>query len=301
MNRMLAYFVALPIALLVGCSPSEEVVQPESEPKLSVVATTPVLADFARNLGGEAVEVYEMLDAGIDPHDYEPTPADLQALANADVILRNGVGLEEWFDRTVESSGTDATIVDASEGVTIRRTEAGPDPHIWHSLVNAKIMVANIGRALQAADPDQATDYQASERGYDAQIDGLSRDIRTAISSLNDKRLVTNHDSLGYYADEFDLDVVATVVPSFDSQAEVSGAQVQSLIEQVRAAGVKAVFVEASVPSDVATAVAESSGAKIVSGEDAIYGDTLGGPDSPASTYLEMMRHNTDVIVSNLS
>ncbi len=299
--RSLRLVLLLAAGVLSACGSPQQPVAPPERQNLEVVATTPVLADFARNVGGESVNVYEVLAAGVDPHDHEPTPADLQALARADVILRNGVGLEEWFDRTVESSGTKAPVVDASEGVTLRRTAAGADPHIWHSTLNAKIMVANISRALQAADPERTVDYQASERGYNAQLDGLSRDISRSIASLNDKRLVTNHDSLGYYADEYGLKVVATVVPSFDSQAEVGPAQVQALISQVRGTGVKAIFVEVAVPDDVATAVGQGAGVKVISGENSIYGDSLGPAGSPADTYLNMERHNTNVIVSNLS
>ena len=135
------------------------------QPRLLVVTTTTQVTDFARNVGGDHVDVHAILKANVDPHDYEPSAADLVALSEADVIVKNGVGLESWFDSTIKSAEPRGTIVDASAGVEIREgngtdEESAGDPHIWHDPTNAKIMATNIAAALAAADPPDATVYQ---------------------------------------------------------------------------------------------------------------------------------------------
>jgi len=194
--------------------------------------------------------------------------------------------------------------LDASRGVTLRKgsgSQAGEDdPHIWHSPLNARIMVSNIRAAYASADPSNADIYAGQERAYHAQLDALDRDIRGSLSTLASKKLVTSHDSLGYYVDEFDLDYVGSVIPSFDSQAELSPAQINDLVSKIKAQRVKAVFSETSLPPKTADAVAKEANVKIVSGANGIYGDSLGPSGSDGATYLQMMRHNTNAITSNL-
>jgi zinc/manganese transport system substrate-binding protein len=129
--------------------------------KVQVVATTPILADFVSNVGGDDVTVYPVLRPNVDPHDYEATPADLEAIADADVVVKNGVGLEKWFEDTIASAEPKGTIVDASTGVTLRQEDGGEaDPHIWQDPRNAEVMVAGIARALEAAAPDRASGFE---------------------------------------------------------------------------------------------------------------------------------------------
>ena len=131
--------------------------------RVAVVATTTHLTDFVRIVGGNHVDVHGILPANVDPHDYEPSPADVARLAAAKVIVKNGVGLEEWFDATIRNAEPQATIVDASTGVDLHR---GDDPHIWLDPRNAKVMVRNITAALVAADPERRGDYEANEAAY---------------------------------------------------------------------------------------------------------------------------------------
>jgi len=274
--------------------------------RLQVVTTTAVLADFARVIGGEQVDVYSLLKPNVDPHEYEPTAADTTALAKADVIIQNGIGLEGWFEETMENAEVRGRRVDASVGVTLRKgvgggAEAGEDdPHIWHSPLNARTMVTNIRSVFEGADPANAELFAGQERAYHSQLGALDREIRASISTLTNKKLVTSHDSLGYYVDEFDLDYVGSVIPGFDSQAELSPAQINDVVAKIKAQGVKAIFTETSLPAKAAEAVAQEADVKLITGEDGIYGDSLGPPESDAATYLQMLRHNTDVIVSNL-
>lgn len=274
---------------------------------LRVVATTTQVADFARNVGGDRVSVHQLLKPNVDPHDYEPSPADMQAISEADVLVKNGVGLERWLDETISAAGFDGRVVDASQGVRIREGDASEeepegDPHIWHDPRNAKTMVATIGKAFAAADPADATAYQANLAAYDAKLDALDAEIAKKIDSIPPERrkLVTNHDAFGYYLDRYDLTFVGSIIPSFDTSAELSAKQVSDLVARIRATGVTAIFSEASLPPKTAEAIGREAGVRVVAGEDALYGDSLGPEGSAGATYLQMEEHNTDTIVNAL-
>jgi ABC-type Zn uptake system ZnuABC Zn-binding protein ZnuA len=287
------------VILLAGCGSSARSLTPTPGP-VKVVTTTTQITDFVRTIGGPDVVVHPLLTANVDPHDYEPTPADLDAVARADVIVKNGVGLEKWIDQTITDADPRGTVVDASQGVALRTDGKEDDPHIWHNPENAKVMAANIARALDAADPAAAKTFDANLARYTADLDALDASIRSRIATLTNKKLVTNHDAFGYYVDHYGLDYVGSVIPSFDSQAELSPHDVNELVAKIRGEHVKAVFSEASLPPKTAAAIAAEAGVKVVAGDDALYGDALGPPGSDGDTYLKMMDHNTDEIVDNL-
>jgi ABC-type Zn uptake system ZnuABC Zn-binding protein ZnuA len=269
---------------------------------LRVVATTTQVQDFARIVGGDRVQVTGILKPNVDAHDYEPSPADLDAIARADVLVENGVGLEEWLQDTIRSAGFDGTLVDASQGVRLREGgEEGKDPHIWMDPRNAKVMVANIERGLAEARPADAATFQANLDGYTAQLDALDASIAERINGLANKKLVTNHDAFHYYVDRYGLEFVGSIIPSFDTSAELSAKSVQDLVAKIKAARVKAIFSESSLPPETAEAIGREAGVKVVAGEDALYGDALGTPGSDADTYLKMMEHNTSTIVAAMS
>ncbi|ADG87100.1 metal ABC transporter substrate-binding protein [Thermobispora bispora] len=271
--------------------------------RLNVVATTTQVADFAANIGGDKVRVHGLLKPNVDPHDYEPTPLDMRMLAEADVVVKNGVGFEKWLDQAIEASGFRGTLVDASQGVRLRTGEgASADPHIWHDPRNAKTMAANIARAFAAADAANAAVYEQNLAAYQARLDELDAEIEKKIQSIPEDRrkLVTDHDTFGYYADRYGLTVVGSVIPSFDTSAELSAKQITDLVARIKAAGVTAIFSEASLPPKTAEAIGREAGVRVVAGEDALYGDSLGPEGSAGATYLQMMRHNTDTIVAAL-
>jgi ABC-type Zn uptake system ZnuABC Zn-binding protein ZnuA len=268
---------------------------------LQVVATTTQVADFARVVGGDRVRVTSLIKPNVDAHDYEPSPADLDAVARADVVLRNGVGLEDWLDDTIESSGFSGPVVDTSQGVALRQGEGGPDPHIWQNPRNAQRMAANVERALAQAAPDAATRFRANLAAYDRELRDLDAEVARQVDSLANKKLVTNHDAFGYYVDRYGLELVGSVIPSFDTSAELSGRDVRDLVARIRATKVKAVFTEQSLPPKTAETIAAEAGVKVVAGEGALYGDSLGPAGSEGDTYVKSIRHNTATIVSNLS
>jgi ABC-type Zn uptake system ZnuABC Zn-binding protein ZnuA len=301
-SRLALGLLTLSLLLAVACGDRAD--SSARDAPLQVVTTTTVLADFATEIGGDRVGVYGVIKPNVDAHDYEPSAKDLDAMRSAQVIVRNGVDLEAWFDDTATASGTKATVVDASTGITIRSAdEQGDnegDPHIWHDPRNAKQMVATMLAAFVAADPAGSAIYEANAARYTAELDALDAEIEAKIATLTNKKLVTNHDAFGYYVDRYGLEFVGSIIPSFESSAEVSAAELADLVDEIETQGVKAIFAESSLPSKVAKTIADEAGVKVVDGEGALYGDGLGTAKSPGGTYLAMMRHNTATIVDNL-
>ncbi|WP_433443781.1 metal ABC transporter substrate-binding protein [Nonomuraea sp. CA-141351] len=282
----------------------------KAQTTISVVATTTQVADLARQVGGDAVRVTQLLRPNVDPHDFDPSPADLQALATAQVVVKNGVGFEPWLDEAIASAGYTGPVVDTSQGVTLHEghdEEEGHehgehDPHIWHDPANAKIMVADIEKALNQADPAHAAAYAQRQKAYDAELDRLDGWIKQRIATIPeaDRKIVTNHDAFGYYLDRYGLTYVGAIIPSFDTSAEVTGKDLADLVAAVKKAGVKAIFSESTLPPKTAQALATEAGTQVVGGENSLYGDSLGPAGTGADSYLGMMRHNTDVIVGAL-
>ncbi len=330
-----------------GCSTTGEAGGPPT-----VVATTTQIADFVRQVGGDRVQVASIMRPGVDAHDFEPTPADLERLRTAALVLRNGIGLEPWLDDAVEASGSKARIVTATNGVTIRGARAHNhgdeppmttvakgaveddhdhdhddgkakgtavatsttddhgdeddhdhgehDPHVWHDVRYAMVMVRNVHDALVGVDPDGAAVYTANRDRYLAELEALDREIEDAIRGLTDRRFVTNHEAFAYYGDRYGLQQIGSIIPSFDSTTELSAADVSRLVTTLRDNNVTVIFTEQSMPAKTAEVIAAEAGCRVVGGDDALYSDALGPDGSPGATYIGMMRHNTRVIVEAL-
>jgi ABC-type Zn uptake system ZnuABC Zn-binding protein ZnuA len=304
MGRGRVALVAAVVAALLaaGCSGSGGAAgDRDGDRRLRVVATTTQVADLAANVGGDRVRVTGLLKPGIDPHDYEPSPADIDAIAHADLVLENGVGLEAWLGDTIDGSGFDGPVVDTSQGVRLRMVGGAPDPHIWQDPGNAERMAANIERGLAAAEPSAAGAFRANLAAYTKDLRALDAEVQRQVDSLANRKVVTDHDAFGYYLDRYGLELVGSVIPSFDSSAELSGRDIRDLVAKVRATGVKAIFSETTLPPRAAETIGREAGVKVVTGDDALYGDSLGPPGSDGDTYLKMVRHNTATIVGNLS
>jgi ABC-type Zn uptake system ZnuABC Zn-binding protein ZnuA len=302
MGRRVILAAVLAAVLAGGCSTSKPTGSAAgTEGRLRVVATTTQVANFAANVGGDRVEVTSLLKPNLDAHDYEPSPADVEAIARADLVVENGAGLETWLRDTITNSGFQGPLVDTSHGVRLRQVGGATDPHIWQNPRNAQVMVANIERALAAADPTDAGVFRANLAAYTKQLQALDAEVQRQIDSLANKKLVTNHDAFGYYIDRYGLQFVGSVIPSFDSSAELSGRDIRDLVAKIKATKVRAVFSETSLPPRAAETIAREAGVKVVEGADALYGDSLGPAGSDGDTYLKMIRHNTRTIVNNLS
>jgi ABC-type Zn uptake system ZnuABC Zn-binding protein ZnuA len=292
--------VALAALLAAGCArPAGP--WPDGAAGLRVVATTTQVADLVAHVGGDRVDLVTLLKPGIDAHDYEPSPADIEAIAHAELLVENGVGLESWLADTIESTGFDGPVVDASQGVRLRQAGGEPDPHIWQDPRNAMVMAANIERGLARVEPAWADSFQANLAAYTRDLEALDAEVERQTAGLASRKVVTNHDAFGYYLDRYHLELVGSVIPSFDSSAELSGRDIRELVAKIRATGAKAVFSETSLPPRAAETIGREAGVRVVTGPDALYGDALGPPGSDGDTYLKMIRHNTRTIVSNLS
>ncbi|MEU6866243.1 metal ABC transporter substrate-binding protein [Streptomyces sp. NPDC046876] len=277
--------------------------------KLKVVATTTQVADFVRVIGGDRVAVTQLVKPNASPHEYEPTPDVIQAIGQAQLLVKNGVGLEdEWLGKTVQTSGFRGQTVDTSADISLRQgedEETGKpvdDPHIWHNPQNAKIMCAAVEKALAKADPDHLDGYEQRFAAYAAKLDALDKDIERQINSLPEegRKLVTNHDAFGYYIDRYHLNFVGSVIPDFSDQAELSGSQLDGLVKKIKDEKVKAVFGESSLPPKTAKTIADQAGVKVVAGEGSLYGDSLGPGGSAGDTYLKSEEFNTKTIVDAL-
>ncbi len=271
--------------------------------KLDVVATTTQIGDFVREVGGEAVEVDQILQPNTDPHDYEPRPADVEEAASAALVFASGDDLDAWIEEIVSDSGSDAEIVDLGASAPIRLAgesegaEASRyDPHWWHDPRNAEAVVRRIERALIAADPSHRPTYARNAAAYLAEIKALDAGIARCIDSVppSQRKLVTDHDAFGYFADRYGIAVVGAVIPSQTTQAQASAKDLSELAETIEAEYVQAVFPESSLSAKAAEAIARQTG---VSTSYTLYGDTLGPEDSDGATYLAMEEANADAMV----
>jgi zinc/manganese transport system substrate-binding protein/manganese/iron transport system substrate-binding protein len=266
----------------------------------TVVATTTQLADFARAVAGERARIVGLLRPNIDPHDFEPTPADVAEIARASVVLVNGLGLDDWASRLIETAGGDPLVVVASKGLPVlRESDGAPDPHVWLDPRNAAAMTRNVAEGLARADPAGAADYRAAARRYAKRLDALDRRLRRRIGTVPpaERLMVTDHDAFGYLADRYGIRVVGTLIPSLSSAAEPSARELTRLAATIRREGVQTIFTERSVDPRLARALAAETGARVEAG---LYGDSLGPADSPGATYEGMMEADMARIVAGM-
>jgi zinc/manganese transport system substrate-binding protein/manganese/iron transport system substrate-binding protein len=290
------------VVLLASCAPAASTLNGQ---RPRVVATTTQVTALAKVVGGDKVELRGILQANIDPHEYEPTADDVKAFANAQLIFINGVGLEKWLDKTIQNSGTKAMLVDTSKGVKIRqgKDEDGhmvDDPHLWHSPANAILMLNNIRDALSASDTADADTFKLNAAVYEKKLIEIDAYIKTQIATIPaaNRQVVSNHDTFGYYFERYGLTLVGSIIPSMDTNFQPSAKELAALVTAIKAQKVKSIFIESSLNPQLAQQIAKEAGVQVVNG--ALYGDTLGPPGSGADTLDGMLRINTDTIVAAL-
>ena len=276
----------------------------EEAPRLNVVATFSILADFARNVGGDRVNVTALVGPDSDTHVYTPTPEDAKRVSEAKLVIVNGLGLEGWLPRLVKSSGDRAIIVTATKGIVTRKPPAGDDhghafdPHAWQSVSNAKIYVANIRDALIAADPPSAEIYRGNAQAYLAELDKLDRDVRAAVDSIpaDRRRVISTHDAFGYFAAAYGITFIAP--QGVSTESEVSARDLAAIVRQIKADAIPAVFLENITDPRLMRQIATETGARI---GGTLYSDSLTGEKGEAPTYIAMVRHNIKALTSALS
>ena len=292
MLRAVATVAVLLAAAAAGCGEDDSGAAGRA---LEVVATTTQAADLARNVGGERASVTGLLSANSDPHDYELRPRDVEAIADADLIVRSGGEVDEWLEDAIEASGTDAPVLDLSAHVRRR----GEDPHWWQDPTNVLRAVPALREAMVRADAAGAAAYRDRARTYAARVRRLDAAAERCIAGIPaaDRKLVTSHDALGYYADRYGIEVIGTVIPSLSTEAQPSAGDTAALIDTIREAGVEAIFAESSVTPKVEQAIAREAGARV--GAE-LWADSLGPPGSGGDTYLRSIAANTRAIVDGL-
>jgi ABC-type Zn uptake system ZnuABC Zn-binding protein ZnuA/ABC-type Mn2+/Zn2+ transport system permease subunit len=301
--RGLALAGAAGVVLLVaGCGGSGS-----DSGKLAVVATTTQIADFAREVGGDDVDVTQILAPNTDPHDYEPRPDDVTNTADAEIVFENGDNLDAWMGKVIDDWGSDAKVVDLGAGVPVKLPgePSGPeasqyDPHWWHDPRNAEAAVREIATQLSATDTKDKATFEANAAAYEAKLKTLDSGISHCFATVPaaDRMLVTDHDAFGYFANRYDIDVVGAVIPSQTTQAQPNAQDLSELADLVKREGVKAVFPESSLSPKLAEAIASQTGA---TADHTLYGDTLGPADSTGDTYLHMEQANADQMVKGLT
>jgi len=264
--------------------------------ELTVVATTTQVADLAGHVGGARVEVEGLLRPGGDPHDYEPRPSDVAAAAKAGVIFRSGGEVDEWLGEVTGNAGGDAEAIALIDSVE----RLGGDPHWWQDPRNGVRAIEAIRAALTEADPDGRAAYAANARRASAKLRRLDREIASCVERVpRDKRkVVTTHDSLGYFASRYGIEVVGSVIPSLSTHAQASAGDVDELVRQIRDEGVEAIFPESAVSPDIERAIARESGATV---GDALYADSLGPEGSAGETYTGALAADAEALVRGMS
>lgn len=286
---------------------------------INVIATTSIIADLVKNVGGERVNVRTLLTPGTDPHTYTPTPSDVQAIAESQIIFENGLGLEAWLSETTENAGGERPTIAVSDGITpIEGDEAahaaeapaagseehghaehGADPHMWFDVQHAIRYVENIRDGLKQVDAANAASYDANAAAYIEQLKQLDAEIVKLVESVPAERrkLITNHDTFGYFARRYGFEVVGNVFEGVSTEQEPSAQQIAQLVKLIQEQQVPAVFTENTVNPRLAEQVADEAGVNVVT---TLYTDALGAPGSTGATYIDMLRYDAQQIVAAL-
>lgn len=317
---MLILLVGLSL-LLTACQ--EATPTGQTGPQVLVVES--FLADIAQNVAGERITIETLMPAGLDPHAFEPTPRDVVRIAESDLLILNGAGFEAWADETLANAGGERLVIEASAGLESRAARAGEtaletneehaedataepaedhahedgDPHFWLNPLNVIHYVENIRDGLIEIDPAGQETYTANAAAYIEQLKALDAWIEQQVSTIPAERrlMVTNHESFGYFADRYGFTIIGTLIPSVSTSAAPSAQQLARLADQIRATGASAIFLETGANPQLAEQLSQETGIKVVTD---LYSHSLTAPGGPATTYLEMMRHNLSVVVGAL-
>lgn len=286
---------------VAACSTGGATPSPAAGTPIDVVTTTTVFADMVRNVGGSHVRVTSLVPTGGDVHTFEPKPADVQTVAAARLLVMNGLGLDDWLEKTITSGSASGTpLLKLGPGLTDVPLLPGGDPatrnpHLWMDVTYGARYVDEIARALANADPANAADYTTQAAAYKTRLAALDASIRQKISAIPaaDRKLVTFHDAFPYYARAYGITIVGTAVPA--PGQDPTAAYTAQLIDEIRASGVKAIFSESQFPTRLVDQLAAETGAKVVAN---LYDDSVGDP--PADSYEGVLTWDTDQLVAAL-
>jgi len=282
---------------LVGLALMASAFSANAQDRVNVVASFSILGDLVRNVGGDRVDVTTLVGPNGNVHVYTPAPSDARKIAQARLLVVNGLGLEGWLPRLVQAAGSKATIVEASKGITQLSVGAAADPHAWQSVANAKIYVANIRDALDTADPAGAAIYQANAQNYLAKLDALDREVREAVAQIppGRRKVISTHQAFGYFAAAYGIEFIA---PSgVSTESEPGARDIAGIIRQIKTEAIPAVFLENISDDRLMRQISAETGARI---GGTLYSDSLTDEKGEAPTYIDMVRHNIRVLTSAL-
>ncbi|WP_298242951.1 zinc ABC transporter substrate-binding protein [uncultured Bradyrhizobium sp.] len=279
------------VALLLIASPLH------AAERLNVVASFSILADFVRNVGGDRINLTTLVGADSDVHVYTPAPGDAKRIAAARLVIVNGLGLEGWLPRLVQSAGSKAIVVTVSAGIAPLKLGSAADPHAWQSIPNVKIYVADIAKALAAANPDDAAFFSAQAQAYLDKLETLDREVREAVAKIPPERrkVISTHDAFGYFSAEYGIRFIAPLGVS--TETEPSARDIAAIIGQIKAQKIPAVFLENISDDRLIRRIAAETGAKV---GGTLISDGLTGEKGLAPTYIDMVRHNIKALTSAL-
>jgi zinc/manganese transport system substrate-binding protein len=269
---------------------------------LKVASFSTVLTDVAHNVGGDKVDVEGIVKGGVDPHEFEPSPGDIEKVSDADVVLMSGKGMEGYLSKVEEGAGSKTKFINVGNqvGNSLKLKDEGKmieDPHWWHSVANVEKATDIVRDALIAAEPADKDAFTANAAAYEGKLAELDKAIRLRVAELprDQRKLVTSHDAFQYFARDYGFTIYP--IEGVSTQEEPSTRKVAKLLGTIKSQQVKAVFFENTLNPKVITQITQETGAK-VGGE--LYADGLGAPGSDASTYIEMMHHNVTTIIDAL-
>ena len=291
MWRVLSLLIGLLISFLPLATPLR------AQERLDVVASFSILGDFVRNVGGDRVSLAMLVGPNADVHVYAPSPADAKRIADAKLVVVNGLGLEGWLPRLVQSAGGKATIVVASNGVAPLKRGADADPHAWQSVGNAKVYVANIRDALATADPADAAMFRANAARYLAELDALEAEVRAAVAKIPPERrkVISTHNAFGYFSEAYGITFIAPLGVS--TETEPSARDIAAIISQIRREKIPAVFLENMSDDRLIGRIAAETGARV---GGTLFSDALTDEKGDAPTYIAMVKHNIRALTSAL-
>ncbi len=268
-----------------------------AQERINIVASFSILGDFARNVGGDRVGVTTLVGPNSDVHVYTPAPGDARKLSEARLLIVNGLGLEGWLPRLLQSSGSKAAVVTASEGITPVRSGTGPDPHAWQSVENAKIYVENIRDALLAIDPSDADAFRVNTERYLKQLSELDAEVKAKLAQIPAERrkLISTHNAFAYFSAAYGIQFIAPLGVSTD--AEPSARDIANIISQIKTAKIPAVFLESNSDPRLMRAISADTGATI---GGTLFSDSLTDEKGDCPTYIAMVRHNIKALTSAL-
>jgi zinc/manganese transport system substrate-binding protein len=271
--------------------------------RLQIATSFSILEDLVRNVGQDRVQVRSFVPRNGDSHSFEPGTQDVRTLSQAKVVFINGLGLEAWFEKLLSNAASKTSVVTLSDGLKPRQfLEDGQrinDPHMWWDLTRTQTYVTRIAKALETADPVGETIYASNAKKYNAELVKLDAWAKLEIAKIpvGKRKLVTNHDALGYFAARYGFKIIGQVIPSLGTEQAPSARELAALSRTIQREGVKAIFIENTLNPRLAQTLADESGAKVA---PALYTDSLGNPGSSGDTFIKAFRYNINTIVNAL-